>query len=208
MCFSAEASFTVGSVITVIGVATFRQVHQSSRMMIALIPLLFGIQQLLEGVVWLHMNGEFISTPFSQLASNTYLFISWALWPTYIPLAFLISEKIPWKRVACLISFLLGIYITYVHILYLLTHDITPTIVGRSIFYDFSPVHGNIAYGLAVLPPIFISSIPRMWIFGVWLLVTFIAAQVIYATTFTSVWCFFCAAVSIVLFKILREAED
>ena len=53
MCFSATASFISGTALCVIGVATLKQTKAPAEIPFALIPLLFGIQQLTEGVIWL-----------------------------------------------------------------------------------------------------------------------------------------------------------
>jgi hypothetical protein len=49
MCFSATASFIAGTTLSIIGIATIRNVERRSELPLALIPLLFGIQQLIEG---------------------------------------------------------------------------------------------------------------------------------------------------------------
>ncbi len=53
MCFSAPASFISGTALSVIGVAALKRTESKSEIPFALIPLLFGIQQLTEGVIWL-----------------------------------------------------------------------------------------------------------------------------------------------------------
>jgi len=53
MCFSAGASFASGFVISAIGVATVKEVHKPSQWVFAVIPLLFGIQQLADGCLWI-----------------------------------------------------------------------------------------------------------------------------------------------------------
>ena len=53
MCFSAEASFAGRIIISAIGVATVTKVHKSSQIVFASIPLFFGVQQMVEGTLWL-----------------------------------------------------------------------------------------------------------------------------------------------------------
>jgi hypothetical protein len=53
MCFSAGASFAGGVIITGIGVATFRELHKPSQLVFASIPVFFGVQQIVEGFLWL-----------------------------------------------------------------------------------------------------------------------------------------------------------
>jgi len=53
MCFSAPASFIAGTAHSVIGGAAHRKTRAKSVIPFAMIPFLFGIRQLTEGVVWL-----------------------------------------------------------------------------------------------------------------------------------------------------------
>ena len=53
MCFSATASFTAGTALVVLGTLAVRQVRRRSELPFALIPALFGIQQLIEGALWM-----------------------------------------------------------------------------------------------------------------------------------------------------------
>ena len=53
MCFSATASFTAGIVLTVIGVATVKKTQRKTEIPFAMVPLLFGLQQFIEGLLWL-----------------------------------------------------------------------------------------------------------------------------------------------------------
>jgi hypothetical protein len=56
MCFSAGASFAGGALITTIGVLTVRKNKESSRRLFAAMPLIFGVQQISEGFVWIALQ--------------------------------------------------------------------------------------------------------------------------------------------------------
>lgn len=90
MCFSATASFSAGVVLVGLGAFTLRAVLHPRELLLASIPLLFGIQQLIEGAVWLTFRYE------APLVNSvmTYLFspFSHVLWPVYVPLAVLLIE--------------------------------------------------------------------------------------------------------------------
>ena len=53
MCFSATASFSAGTVLTMLGVATLRATRRKAEIPFAASPLLFGLQQIVEGLLWL-----------------------------------------------------------------------------------------------------------------------------------------------------------
>ena len=61
MCFSATASFIAGTTLSVVGVAALKRTEAKTELPFAAIPLLFGIQQLIEGVIWLTFSYD---TPF------------------------------------------------------------------------------------------------------------------------------------------------
>lgn len=58
MCFSATASFTAGGALLLIGAITTTRVTKSVEMPFAMIPVLFGLQQIIEGVLWLTLPDE------------------------------------------------------------------------------------------------------------------------------------------------------
>ena len=53
MCFSASASFIAAAALATTGVATLRMASRPSELPFAAVPLLFGIQQFIEGLTWL-----------------------------------------------------------------------------------------------------------------------------------------------------------
>jgi len=53
MCFSAEASFIAGGILSIAGIVTLAKTQNPSYRALASIPLLFGLQQIGEGFVWL-----------------------------------------------------------------------------------------------------------------------------------------------------------
>ena len=53
MCFSASASFAAGTALVAVGAVTLSKAGHRAELGYAAIPLLFGVQQLIEGVIWL-----------------------------------------------------------------------------------------------------------------------------------------------------------
>ena len=64
MCFSASASFITGVGLSVVGVATLRMTSRRAEIPFALIPFLFGLQQIIEEMIWLSFEKD-------TLISNT-----------------------------------------------------------------------------------------------------------------------------------------
>jgi hypothetical protein len=51
MCFSAHVSFIAGGLLTIVGVASILKASHRSQRLFAAIPLLFGVQQIVEGML-------------------------------------------------------------------------------------------------------------------------------------------------------------
>jgi hypothetical protein len=72
MCFSATANFVGGAVVGGIGVATLSQVRQAREVPFAALPLLFGVHQVIEGLVWLSLEGQ-LSRTVGDVAAYLYV---------------------------------------------------------------------------------------------------------------------------------------
>ena len=96
MCFSATASFSAGAVLLVIGSLTLRSASRPRELAFAAIPLLFAIQQLIEGVIWLTFR---VDAPLlNSVMTHLYSFFSHVLWPVYVPVAVVLMEPAGWRR--------------------------------------------------------------------------------------------------------------
>lgn len=96
MCFSATASFIAGASLPAIGAMTVKKAERKAELPFAAIPLLFGVQQILEGIIWLTFRFD---TPLlNTFMTNAYSLFSHVLWPFYVPFAVLALEPVPWRR--------------------------------------------------------------------------------------------------------------
>ena len=96
MCFSATASFTAGVVLLGIGTMALKLAKHPREWALAAIPLLFAIQQLTEGVIWLTFRYE--APLLNTVMTQVYSFFSHVLWPIYVPMAVLLIEPLGWRR--------------------------------------------------------------------------------------------------------------
>ena len=85
MCFSATASFVAGATLSAAGVATLTQARHRSEIPFAAIPLLFGIQQITEGVLWVTFRHD--APVLKQTMTDVYSVFSHVWWPIYVPFA-------------------------------------------------------------------------------------------------------------------------
>ena len=212
MCFSPEASFAGGIVISFIGVATVMKVHKPSQLIFASIPLFFGIQQLVEGILWVTIpQPEHIVV--RKFSTYMFLIMAEVLWPVMIPLSVLLMEENKKRkrilRVLLVTGFILSMYYAFC----LLFFHVTPKIMDYHIRYanDFPKPFALIAffiYLVVTITPLFISSIKRTHLLGGLMFFSCLVTALFFRQYLTSVWCFFAALISGVIFWILRDSKQ
>ena len=92
MCYSAGASFVGGAVISAIGVATVKEVKKPSQLAFASIPLLFGLQQITEGFLWLALTDPGYAH-LERAGTYGFLLMARIIWPTMLPLSVMLMEE-------------------------------------------------------------------------------------------------------------------
>lgn len=200
MCFSATASFVAGSGLIVMGVATLRATHRRSEILFAAIPLIFGLQQIVEGALWLSFRFD---AP--QLNSAmTYLFtlFSHVLWPIYVPFAIGFFETVSWRRAVIRgfqgVGLLVGLYLLFQIVKFPVTAVMAENIIYVS--HHLYEIPMMLLYLAATCVGCFFSSNPTIRLFGVVALLLFGVAYVFFTVALFSVWCFFAALLSAIIF--------
>ncbi|MDV3258136.1 MAG: hypothetical protein LOX97_10235 [Sphingomonas sp.] len=214
MCFSAAASFTAGIGLVGVGAVTASRAGGRAELPFALIPGLFGIQQLIEGGVWLTFAHD---APLANMVlTYAYSFFSHVLWPVYVPIAVLLLEPEAWRRrllsAIAVAGAAVGLYLLY----FLVTEPIVSEVVDKHISYQSPHFYVGAVmtlYVLATCVSSLVSSCGTIRWFGAATFVALVAAYAFYAYWFISVWCFFAAILSvIVLVHVFRarpgEARD
>jgi hypothetical protein len=211
MCFSPEASFAGGVIISSIGIFTIRKVHNPSQIVFASIPLFFGIQQFAEGCLWLTLP---LPDYLSMQKISTYIFMVMAqvIWPSMIPLSVLLMEENPGKKKFLRILLVMGIALSLYYASCLILFDVTPRIMGYHIQYDTGFPHSLsiaafIVYLIVTITPLFISSIKRTHLMGILMFLSCLVTAIFFTQFLTSVWCFFAAVLSGVIYWILRDSK-
>jgi hypothetical protein len=209
MCFSAGASIGAGVVLTTIGAVTIRQTRHASQWLFAAIPLLFGMQQFTEGVIWLTAERpEFAAT--KQTFTHIYLFFAQVLWPLWVPTAIFLLEKHPLQRqiqrVLVGAGVVVGVYMAYC----LSRYDVLASIQGHHIAYilDYPmnlQYYAMFLYGMATILPPFFSHVRRMWMLGTTILLSYVVTVIFYDYYILSVWCFLSAVISITIYGIMEK---
>ena len=204
MCFSAAASFSAGAALAAMGTLSLRSVNRPRQAMLAAIPLLFGVQQWIEGFVWLGITHEL--PQLNRWATTAYAVFAYLLWPAWLPLAVRLIEPSRGRR-KLLDALLAAGAALSAWLLYLaLTHGIVSQLKGRHIEYVSSSafaVGSTLVYVLATSISPLCSTHAGVRLFGVLALLSFAASYFFYETWLISVWCFFAALLSgVVLWQV------
>ena len=207
MCFSPQADFTAGAVITLVGVETLRRVDHRRELIVGALPLLLGLHQLVEGFVWLALRGD-VSQGLGDSAKQTYIVFAHAVLPALVPLGFTLLEpdrrraRWMWPLVAA--GVLLGAYLLW---------QITAYPVGaqqqaRCIDYTTHTPNDLLIGALYVLVtcgPALMSTRRHLRWFGAVSLVGVIAAALVRLDELTSLWCVYVALVSVLILAHFRR---
>ena len=201
MCFSAPASFAAGTALLVLGAVAVRHSQCAAEWPFALIPALFGVQQLMEGGLWLTLDQP------HQACINTLLVqgfsaFSQVIWPIYIPLAVWLLESAGWRRRAIALMALAGASVSLFLLWYLLHVPAVAQVQGRHIAYIFPHFHEPLATALyllgACISPL-LSSFKTVRLFGLLATLSLLVTAIFYNQWLISTWCFFAALLSSVI---------
>ncbi len=212
MCFSATASFGASIVLGVTSVATIRSVKNPSQFAFASIPLVFAVQQSIEGIVWLSLSHPDLGK-YEQAASLAYLIIAQVVWSVFLPTAFLLFEKNP-NRKKLIRPFLVPGIIVAVYFLYcLFSFQMVTSNTDHHIFYNLDFPRKLVPFAAAfyliatVIPP-FLSKDIRIKLIGIVLLASYIVARIFFQPSLISVWCFFAIVIGILVYLVMRDKNQ
>ena len=221
MCFSAEASVGVAVALLPVGAYCLATAWRKDRtyLPLALIPMLFGLQQLCEARVWVALDRG--DPDLARVPSLAFLFFALSLWPAWIPLAAAAIEP-PGRRRRRLALFAFAACGLAVGLVYYVPaaadgDGLNPAVVGHSIRYDFSAVPVTQSALWWVWPALYLAvvSVPplvsrnrRLWPLGVAIVLLAAATYALFESAFASVWCVFAAILSLYLAYVLHRLPD
>ncbi len=204
MCFSATASFIAGGALTAAGILTLKTNNNKRGILLASMPLLFGIQQFMEGIVWITP----ISSPWHQIATYAFLSFALVLWPFFIPLSIFLIEKNEVRKRIISYCLILGCAIAVYSIFLLILNPINSNVCANSIRYIVNEPHVTTAiilYVIATVGGALASSHKMVFILGMVLALSLLISLQFYKYTFISVWCFFGAVLSLIIYLHFRK---
>lgn len=213
MCFSATASFTAAVVAGSIGTVTlWKAAGTGNRALlpIAAFPALFALQQAVEGFLWLDLARP---DPGTCRPFLTHAFLGYAevFWPIFAPLAAWLIEPVQWRRRLIGICAAVGVALSAYLLWEMIRDPYTASAATGHIVYrntvDY-PTGIEIPYVLATTISLLLSSHRLIQLLAIVILGGFAVAYWSYNQSYISVWCFFAAVSSVIVYLFVRgEAQ-
>jgi hypothetical protein len=211
MCFSAEASFAAAAALLPVGAYCVKAAvaKQPRWLPVAVVPLVFAIQQFSEGLVWVGLRHG--HETLTQAGALIFLFFALAFWPFWSGFAMWVQETDPRRRRLLLGLALLGT--VWLWAFYLPLAAEAPALLTVSehagsvrYYYRELPVlrvlpvaASEVFYLLLVAVPLFVATGKRGRVPALALAVTAGVTAWFFQHTFVSVWCFFAAVMALAL---------
>ncbi len=221
MCFSATASFSAAALLVPAGIYCAKKAASLAKpyWVIGLLPLLFGVQQALEGLVWLALESG--SPQRIHVSALGYMAFSHLFWLFWIPIASYVLESPGLKKTVFLSLAVFGaLYGASMYMpLLVQAHWLTVELVQQSISYEAKLIYDGFLpriavralYAVIVLGALLFSSDRYIRTFGILIAISVAVATVFFGYAFISVWCYFAAALSLYIFylmlRITREQK-
>jgi hypothetical protein len=198
MCFSATASFVAAAVAGAGGVAAIGMVRERSELPLAVIPVIFAVQQTIEGFLWLNL--EHGGQPQTTAAlTEGFLLFALVFWPVFAPFAALCAEPTAWRRLWIALCLLAGLAVAIYFYGALAASPRTASIDGGHIAYSADPdlpTAIRLLYPVATCLSLMLSSHRAIALSGAVIFLGSVVSYWMYWNAFTSVWCFFAAIAS------------
>ncbi len=201
MCFSAAANFVGSAVLGTLGVITLTKVKHRRELLFASLPTLFAIHQFTEGFVWLGLQGNLSPTVAHDMGAAFMLYAQ-GLLPFLLPLSVLLFEPDVKSRRRMLPFLIIGAG-TALYVLWALTaFPFQVYIKNHSIVYTNPATSSTllgVLYVVSTCGSLFFSKVKDMVIFGAVNLILLLIVMAVKEYAFTSVWCAYAAAASVIV---------
>jgi energy-converting hydrogenase Eha subunit E len=205
MCWSADADLAAGSVIMAVGVGCVAGVRRPRDIPLAALPLLLGLHQVVESVVWRGQDGM-VSASAASTARTLWAVIAFPLLPLLVPVAVLLTSSPAARPVRRRLQALtvVGAATSAVLAVTLAQHPVTARVLGHTMGYSIDvPVAALIIAGYlaATLGALVLASDPTLRALGVITTVGAAACYLVWELAFASTWCALAAVASLILLR-------
>ncbi len=215
MCVSAGVSFGMAGLLMTGGIFAASHAQKTDRryLPMAMFPVFVGLQQALEGLVWLESGDGALQN--LRLAALGYLFFVWITWPAYVPYMTARLEenkqRADWFLRCAQAGFVLGLVLylpNFWHPDWLHVSIINHSVAYQCTYITDAVVPREVTYliylALIGLPPLF-SSHRALKIFGAGLIISVPLTYFSFSAARISILCFFAAVMMLYIVYVIVE---
>jgi hypothetical protein len=210
VCFSASADIVGGTLVTAIGVDAYRHLRgRRSHLLLATLPLLLGVHQLVEAFVWWGVEGH-VPQIVGRVALWIYLLIALVVLPVFVPFAVLTLEPTTPRRWQMTPFVALGAGVSSVLLAAMLRAPIDVVARPHHLAYTVQLSHGGLVvalYVVAICGALVLSGYRHIAIFGVANLAAVALLAWLTLDGFTSLWCGYAALTAAAVTIHMRYAK-
>jgi hypothetical protein len=209
VCFSPQGDLAGGIVVSAIGVDACRHVRGRSQLLLATTPLLLGVHQIDESLVWWSLDGD-LSHAVGRVAMWIYLVIALVVVPVLVPVAIwhlAPSRRRRWVQAPFVV---LGVAVAGVLLATMIGGPVTVRRGSYHLAYSIGLHSGILVVGLYIVATcgsLLFSGYRHILVFGLANLAAVIVLARLTADGFTSLWCFYAAVTSGAILLHLRFAK-
>lgn len=217
MCFSPEASLIASAFLAVMSIVSYRKVllqnsQVAAKLGLVLVTAGFAAQQFCEGLVWLSLLHPELAA-LKNFATYGFIFFAFIFWPVYIPICMYRLEQHIFLRKLLKLAGIIGFGTGAILLDRIVFFGVTAQIGGCHIMYNSQIAQFSLlltwvvmgAYLIATVGAMLISSFPGMRVVGVVIGCTYLAAYLFYLNYLISVWCFFAATSSMLIYWLVAK---
>ena len=204
MCFSATASFVAAGGLGLAAAGSLWLARNPAEKGLAQFPLIFGIQQLAEGFVWLALKRPDFAV-YLVPARTAFVLIAWLGWPVIVPAVYraFIRRNVNITPNNLLLA--MGIVVAGINAWNIYASGVTAEIKGHHIFYKNTKATmlGNLTgamYVCATLIPPFLTGNRKLYTIGTVHTGMFLFVFLFHRPYLVSVWCYLGAVCSALVF--------
>jgi hypothetical protein len=192
VCFSPQADLAGGLVICAIGVDAVRHVgRRRDFVMLATIPLLLGVHQFIEALVWWWLEGD-VPGGIGRAALWAYLLIAFVVLPVFVPVAVIMLEPTRRRKLMMAPFAAIGATIAVVLLAAMIRGPVSVRLAPYHLSYSIRLSDGLLiiaCYVIAVCGSLLVSGYREVAIFGIVNLFAVIVIARLTISGFASVWC-------------------
>jgi hypothetical protein len=210
VCFSASANFIGGSVLGAIGVATLLEVKHRREILLAAMPCLFALHQFTEGFVWLGLDRR-LPPIVAHDAGAAFILYAQGLLPFLLPLSVLLIEPTESRQRRMLDFSILGGALAIYLLWGLIAYPLQVSAGADGVVYLNHITNTTVVailYVAATCGALFFSGFRPLVVLAWVNLVGLLVVMQIRRYEFTSLWCFYAAVVSVIIYVFFRKSRS